>query len=154
MPSSKIDIDKIQRLITSYASTNGIDNDCEILSKIVDNIKTNGYILFKETALLSSILGVSPDYITGISSQKEYDKDILNILYAIYSLNDNFKRMLSESALKYLDIQNNIMDFKIADIDVITYNERGEIIKTESSDEDCQFLMASDSSIEYNDKDQ
>ena len=149
MPSHKLNIPRITDLITQYAEINGVDSNFETLTDIVTNIKLNKTITFKETVLLASILNVSPDYITGLSNEKEYDDELLKILSAFVSLNSDMKKSLLSAAEHYKEIQENVLDFDAAGVNVVVHNKNGRVISESLPKANSSHLMAADESKEY-----
>ena len=149
MPSHKLNIPRITDLITQYAEINGVDSNFETLTCIVTNIKLNKTITFKETAVLAYILNVSPDYITGLSDEKECDDELLKIISLFISLNSDMKKSLISTAEHYKEIQENVLDFDAAGVNVVVHNKNGKVLSESLPKANSSHLMAADESKEY-----
>lgn len=129
MASTKPDIKLIETLITEYAKVNGIDNNVSKMMEITESYRETKILSFYDLAFLSGVLNVSPDYISGITENKEADNPyIMKLLSNTVKLNpDNLYALCLKSG-EYLDIQENLIDFDKAGITVKEYSKNGDFV--------------------------
>ncbi len=151
MSTYKINISRIEKLITEYVKENSIDNHTQALVKIVEKLKNTSFPCFMDIAVLSGILHVSPDYISGVSDNPEYDDPyIIQILSSVYEMNDDYKAALAEKAAQYINIQENIVNFEKAGIEVFEYDSAGNVYsKAASHNEPYNVLRIADDKVHY-----
>ena len=149
MSAHKLNISRIEELITEYASKFGINENARKMMKITEDIKLKKYIGFNETLFLACTLGVAPDYITGVSCEKEFaDTNLMNILSHYICLNDDCRYSLAKKSKEYMDIQENFADFESADIEVEYYDCRYH--KTEEYDfYEPELSLVAENKAEY-----
>ena len=127
MAAYKINISRIEELITQYAETNGIDSNVGKMVSAADNIKKHKVPSFAEIVLLAGLLQVSPDYILGLTDSKEpEDKDMSKILFAMSRLDADMRHSLSKKAEEYVFIQNNTFSPEDSGIEMITVDTLSE----------------------------
>ena len=127
MAAYKINISRIEELITQYSETNGIDSNVGKMVSAADNIKKHKVPSFAEIVLLAGLLQVSPDYILGLTDSKEpEDKDMSKILFAMSRLDADMRHSLSKKAEEYVFIQNNTFSPEDSGIEMITVDTLSE----------------------------
>ena len=156
MSTYKINISRIENLITEYVKEHSIDNNTQTLIKIAEKLRKANFPGFMDLAVLSGILHVSPDYISGVSDDPEYDDPyIIQILSSVYEMDDEYRAALAEKAAQYINIQKNIVNFEKAGIEVFECDSEGNVYsKASSHNESYNVLKVADDKVHYETSDQ
>ncbi len=150
MPAYKLNIPRIEELITQYAETNGLDSNMSRMCVILEGMKKNKFPYFKDIITLSGILGVSPDYITGVSDEAEYDNpNIVNLIKSAMNLSNDSLLYLSEKAAQLDFTENKLLNYEKAGVNVIVHSEDGNIISESMPEKFDTLLEAADIQVEY-----
>lgn len=152
MASNKPDIKRIETLITEYAETYGIDSNVSKMMEITESCRSSKKIGFFDAAFLAGILGVSPDYITGLSDEPYADDPgLIKLLSDAVRLNGDNLSALCMKSEKYLDIQENLIDFDKAGIVIKDYSDDGELIAETLPERTVIRSMVAERKASYND---
>lgn len=148
MSSYKLNISRIENLITQYVETNGIDSNAAIMFSIAEGLKKNSFPKFKDIAVLSGVLGVSPDYITGVSDEPEYDDPcMIQILRSVIVFDTETKEYIAE---RLNSLACSAEDFlgEASGVEIILHNEDGSI-RDEQAKPSAAPMKAADIRSDY-----
>lgn len=147
MAAYKLNIARIEGLITQYVCEHGIDSSAQKLMAVKEKLNIKKFPEFNDIIFFACTLNVSPDYITGASDEFQVqDPYLLKILTNYMQFNVDCKYSLAEKSEQYLNIQNSFADFDKSGITVKIYNADNHLINENEAypkfNETCQSMVA------------